>query len=64
MSDDQRKELIATFPEAALKIHCLQPLGDIDDPAGKGPAAFSELAGLLQQLVGDRLKALGIAGVA
>ena len=44
MTEEQRKELIAMFPEAAAKVHCLQPLGDIDDPTGKGSAAFLELA--------------------
>ncbi len=48
------------FPEAAAKVHCLQQLGSIDDPTGKGPAAFAELADLLQQLIGERLNALGI----
>ena len=64
MTDEQRKELIAMFPEAASKTHCLQPLGDIDDPAGKGPAAFAELAGLLERLVGERLTTLGVSGAA
>lgn len=60
MTEDQRKELIELFPEAADKTYCLGPLGNIDDPTGKGPTAFLELAGLLQQLVGDRLNTLGI----
>ena len=60
MTEAQRQELIRTFPEAAAKVHCLQPLGSIDDPTGKGSAAFLELADLLQQLVGDRLSSLGI----
>ena len=64
MTEEQRNELISTFPEAASKIHCLQPLGDIDDPAGKGPAAFAELARLLQRLIGERLRTLGVAGAA
>lgn len=60
MTREQRKELVAKFPEAASKIHCLHPNGDIDDPAGKGPAAFLELAGILQPLVADRLSTLGV----
>lgn len=60
MTEEQRECLVAMFPEAAAKVHCLQPLGSIDDPTGKGPAAFQELAGLLQQLIGERLNALGI----
>jgi molybdate transport system ATP-binding protein len=60
MTEEQRNDLVALFPEAAAKVHCLQPLGSIDDPTGKGPAAFQELAGLLQKLIGERLNALGI----
>ena len=60
MTEEQRTELSAKFPEAASKVHCLHPVSDIDDPTGKGPAAFLELAGLLQRLVGDRLSTLGI----
>ncbi len=60
MTEEQRKGLIAMFPEAASKVHCLQPLGDIDDPTGKGAPAFLELASLLQRLIGDRLSTLGI----
>jgi hypothetical protein len=60
MTEAQRQDLIRTFPEAAAKVHCLQPLGSIDDPTGKGSPAFVELAGLLQQLIGERLNALGI----
>lgn len=60
MTQEQRKALIAKFPEAASKIHCLLPDGDIDDPTGKGPASFLELAGLLQRLVGERLSTLGV----
>jgi molybdate transport system ATP-binding protein len=61
MTEDQRQDLMAMFPEAAAKVHCLQPLGDIADPTGHGSAAFLELASLLQQLIGDRLNSLGIA---
>lgn len=60
MTEEQRKDLIAMVPEAAAKVHCLQPLGSIDDPTGKGSAAFLELADLLQQLISDRLGTLGI----
>jgi protein-tyrosine-phosphatase len=60
MTEEQRQELTAMFPEAAEKVHCLQPLGNIDDPTGKGAAAFLEMAGLLQELISDRLSSLGI----
>jgi molybdate transport system ATP-binding protein len=64
MTEDQRKRLVALFPEAAAKVHCLQPLGDIADPAGKGSPAFLELATLLRQLIGERLDGLGISEAA
>jgi L-threonylcarbamoyladenylate synthase len=60
MTEQQGKDLMAMFPGAAEKVHCLQPLADIDDPTGKGPLAFLELAGLLQRLIGDRLSTLGV----
>ena len=60
MTEEQRHKLIALFPEAASKAHCLNPLGDIYDPSAKGDPAFLELANLLEHLIGDRLSALGI----
>ncbi|MCM3905985.1 MAG: ATP-binding cassette domain-containing protein [Pyrinomonadaceae bacterium] len=64
MTEEQRQKLIAMFPEAASKVHCLQPFGDIDDPSGKGSTAFLELASLLHRLIGDRLNTLGIMNAA
>jgi molybdate transport system ATP-binding protein len=64
MTEEHGKQLKALFPEAASKVHCLQPLADIDDPSGKGSAAFLELARLLQGLIADRLSALGIVEAA
>lgn len=64
MTEEQRKRLITMFPEAASKVQCLQPLGDIADPTGKGSTAFLELATLLQQLIGQRLSGLGISDAA
>jgi molybdate transport system ATP-binding protein len=64
MTEDQRRELVALFPEAAAKSHCLQPLGNINDPTGMGSTAFSELATVLQQLIADRLDSLGIVEAA
>jgi len=64
MTEEQRQKVIALFPEAASKIHCLHSLGDIDDPSGKGDPAFLELAGHLEHLIGERLSALGITEAA
>jgi molybdate transport system ATP-binding protein len=60
MTEEQRNELVGMFPEAAAKVHCLQEIGSIDDPTGKGSAAFSELADILKQLISERLNGLGI----
>lgn len=60
MTEEQRQKVIAIFPEAASKIHCLHPRGDIDDPSGHGDPAFLELAGLLDDSIRERLSALGI----
>ena len=64
MTEDQRSELTAMFPEAAAKTYCLQSLGNISDPTGKGTTAFSELADLLQRLVREQLDKLGIVDAA
>ncbi|HEV7682470.1 MAG TPA: molybdenum ABC transporter ATP-binding protein [Pyrinomonadaceae bacterium] len=60
MTEAHGTRLRTMFPEAAAKVHCLQPLGDIDDPSGKGPVAYLELASLLQQAIAERLTELGI----
>jgi molybdate transport system ATP-binding protein len=60
MTEEHGRQLSAVFPEAASKVHCLQALGDIDDPSGKGPAAYLELANLLKQVIAERLNDLGI----
>jgi molybdate transport system ATP-binding protein len=64
MTDEHGNRLRAMFPEAASKVHCLQPLGDIDDPSGKGAAAYLELASMLQQVIAERLTELGISEAA
>ncbi len=64
MTEEQRNGVIALFPDAAAKTHCLQPLGNIDDPTGKGTIAFSELAELLRRLINEQLDSLGIVDAA
>lgn len=64
MTEDQRSVVMALFPEAAAKTHCLQPLDNINDPTGKGMNAFSELADLLQPLISEQLNNLGIVDAA
>jgi protein-tyrosine-phosphatase len=55
MTEAQLQELIARYPEATAKIHCLDPVGDIPDPSGQNEEAYRTLAVLLQRLVGQRL---------
>jgi protein-tyrosine-phosphatase len=62
MTSGQRQMLMARFPAAQGKIHCLQPDRDLEDPSGQGPAVYRNLARQLQQLIGQRLDELGIAG--
>ena len=64
MTEDQRNEVIALFPDTAAKTYCLKPLGNINDPTGKGTTAFSELAELLRRLVSEHLDNLGIVNAA
>ncbi len=58
MTDEQQRALMAMFPEAASKIHCLQAAGDIDDPSGKGMPAYLDCARRLQELIRLRLDQL------
>ena len=55
MTEDQRCELIARFPEAAGKVHRLDPDGDIDDPSGRGEDAYRVMAARFQELIRLRL---------
>jgi protein-tyrosine-phosphatase len=56
MTEGQCQTLVARHPEAAGKIHRLNPERDIDDPTGLGPEAFLELGWQLQHLVRYRLR--------
>jgi protein-tyrosine-phosphatase len=64
MTEEQRNDVIALLPEVAAKTYCLQPLGNINDPTGKGSTAFSELADLLRRLISEQLDNLGIVDAA
>ena len=52
MTADQRRQVEARFPAAAGKIRCIDPDGDIQDPAGGGEQAFQEVARRLRERVG------------
>jgi molybdate transport system ATP-binding protein len=63
MTEDQRTEVTARFPEAAAKTHRLHPDTDVDDLHGKSPDALSDLARQIQGLIGHKLDSLGVARV-
>jgi protein-tyrosine-phosphatase len=56
MTEDQRQSLAARYPEAAAKIHRIDPQGDIEDPSGRDAAVFDRVSERLQQLVRQRLQ--------
>jgi molybdate transport system ATP-binding protein len=63
MTDEQRAEVAARFPEAIAKTHRLHPDADVGDPHGQSPDAFSDLARQIQELIGQKLDGLGVSGV-
>jgi len=63
MTEQQRAEVTAKFPEAAAKAHCLHPHGEIGDPRGRSVDGLSELARQIQELIGQKLDDLGVSRV-
>jgi molybdate/tungstate transport system ATP-binding protein len=63
MTQKQRTEVTARFPEAVAKTHCLHPDADVGDPHGKSADEFSGLAQQLQGLVEQTLDGLGVSPV-
>jgi molybdate transport system ATP-binding protein len=63
MTEDQRKEVIALFPEATSKTYRLHPDADIDDPHGTTLDAFFDLARQFQDLIRQRLDGLSVCGI-
>jgi protein-tyrosine-phosphatase len=61
MTERQAADVRRKFPEDAHKVHRLDPDGDVDDPSGKGPAAFQACAARLRQLVQQRVAEFAIA---
>jgi len=61
MTEQQRAEVIARFPEAAAKAHCLHPDGEIGDPRGRSVDGLSELARQIQALIEQQLDGLGLS---
>jgi protein-tyrosine-phosphatase len=56
MTSAHRQAVIDMLPSVAWKTYCLGAEGDIDDPIGKGIAAYLNCAMRIQELVRLRLK--------
>jgi protein-tyrosine-phosphatase len=63
MTEEQRQLVIKMFPKVGAKVHRLKQDGDIQDPAGKGPADFLDMAKILRHSINERLEDLGIVQV-
>jgi protein-tyrosine phosphatase len=63
MTEKQRTEVTARFPEAIAKTHRLHPDADVGDPHGESADAFSDLARQIQGLIGQKLDGLGVSRV-
>ena len=64
MTEEQRTEVVARFPEALAKTYCLHPDADVSFPHDKKSAdAFSDMAREIQELIGQKLDGLGVARV-
>src|SRR5215510_865724 len=61
MTEEQRAEVAARFPEAMAKTYCLHPDADLSFPHGKSADAFSDMAREIQGLIGQKLDDLGVS---
>ncbi|HKO58248.1 MAG TPA: hypothetical protein VJ276_20460 [Thermoanaerobaculia bacterium] len=61
MTASQRQALLERFPEAASKVRCLDPDGDIPDPIGQAQEVYEAVARRMQALVRMRLDEVGAA---
>jgi protein-tyrosine-phosphatase len=64
MTESQRLMLIGQYPDAAAKVHCLDPAGDIADPIGHGPDVYADVARRIQSLVRMRFDQMGLPAIA
>ena len=62
MTSAHRKAVVEMLPSVAGKTYCLSSEADIDDPIGKGMAAYLDCARQIQRLVQLRLNEIGLAG--
>jgi len=57
-----RKAVVEMLPEVEGKTYCLSTEVDVDDPIGKGMAAYVDCARQIQRLVQLKLNELGLVG--
>ncbi|MDT7688856.1 MAG: hypothetical protein QOE46_1615 [Acidobacteriota bacterium] len=62
MTREHRNAVIELEPAAAAKTHCLDPAGDVEDPFGRGPAAYVDCARRIRSLVRLRFDELALTG--
>lgn len=62
MTSAHRRAVIEMLPAVAGKTYCLDLQHDIEDPIGKGMAAYLSCAESLRRLVGLRIDELSVAG--
>lgn len=63
MTEAQRAEVAARFPEAMAKTHRLHPDADVGDVHGESVDAFSDFARQIRGLIGQKLDGLGVSRV-
>jgi protein-tyrosine-phosphatase len=61
MTDQQRRMLVSSFPDAEAKTCCLAPDGDIPDPHGADLDTFVDVARRIDDLMRQRLDSLELA---
>ena len=62
MTQAHRKAVIDLVPAAATKTHCLDPNGDVEDPVGRGLAAYVNCARRIHNLVRLRFEEISLRG--
>jgi protein-tyrosine-phosphatase len=62
MTKAHRKAVVKMLPEVERKTYCLSTDEDVDDPIGKGMAAYVDCVRQIQRLVQLRLNELGLVG--
>lgn len=62
MTAAQRTAVIEMIPSVAWKTYCFDPAGDIEDPIGKGLAAYVNCARRIRSLLQLRFDEMGLPG--